>query len=340
MLERWAGAWLPPLGRRGQAGPGAYAGVGWGGPAGQAVERTAERGQRLPRDPEIPRGGIERLPPQPQLDRPDSAPRVQQGRRTTRPQRLAPMAGRAPCGPLRVRGDCLGGAERPRRVGSAARKSPRDWPGEAPGGAQCSPQAAGEEGRAVRAPCARLDPEQPAVTCTVRARQADDVTDTPARGRGRQQETTVPRVLGARAQALECRDAQAVGRLRQRRPRRQVQRQRRPSERRGREKAPATGHLVPGTPGAVAVHQQRGPGAAQPCGVQWVGGAMGARRSARRSSDVGRLGLGGQPFEVPLGDPLGTSRRQSRAFACSGEQTCAPPGGAMTERLYAMGRDC
>ena len=67
-------------GRRGQ---GLTPGSAGGGPAGQAVERTAERGQRLPRDPEIPRGGIERLLPQPQLDRPDSAPRVQQGRRKT-----------------------------------------------------------------------------------------------------------------------------------------------------------------------------------------------------------------------------------------------------------------
>ena len=133
----------------------------------------------------------------------------------------------------------------------------------------------------------------------------------------------MPRGLGAREQALECLDAQDLGQLRQRRPRRQVQIQRLPPERLGREKAPATGHLVPGTPGAVAVNQQMGQGAANLVGAQVVGGALGARRSARHSSDRGSLGRGGQPFALPLGDPLGTSRGHSRSFAaCGGSSVC------------------
>jgi hypothetical protein len=56
----------------------------------------------------------------------------------------------------------------------------------------------------------------------------------------------------------------------------------------------------------VAVNQQMVQVAANLVGVQLVGGAMGERRSARHSSDVGSLGLGGQPFELHLVDHLGT----------------------------------
>ena len=98
---RWAGALLAPLSRRWQAAAWGYSGVGRGGPAGQAVERAADRRQMLPGDPERPCGGIQRLMPQQPLERPDIDPRFQQGRRTTMAPGMAAVAGRDARGPLR-----------------------------------------------------------------------------------------------------------------------------------------------------------------------------------------------------------------------------------------------
>jgi hypothetical protein len=104
-----------------------------------------------------------------------------------------------PCGPLRVIGDVLGGADGHRRVGIEACQQPRGWPVELPGGAPCSQEAGGEECLAILAPFALLAPDQPAFTFNVRKLQADDCTDTQARSLGRHQEHTVSGVLGTRA---------------------------------------------------------------------------------------------------------------------------------------------
>jgi hypothetical protein len=172
-------------------------GPGWV-PAGQEVAWAAARRQRLAGDPEIPGGGIERLRPQPPLDRPDIAPRFQQVGRTTMAQRMEAVAGRDACGPLRVIVDFLGCADGHRRVGIEARQQPRRRSGELPVGAQGGQQAGGEQRGTILAPCARFDPDQPALTCNVRALQADDCTDAQARGLGRHQEHTVSGVFGAR----------------------------------------------------------------------------------------------------------------------------------------------
>jgi len=58
--------------------------VGWV-PAGQEGERAADRRQRLPGDPEVLRGGIERLVAQEHLDRPDIDARFEEVGRTTVP---------------------------------------------------------------------------------------------------------------------------------------------------------------------------------------------------------------------------------------------------------------
>src|SRR5215470_3486329 len=94
----------------------------WWVPAGQEVERTADRRQMLPGDPEVAGGGIERLMPQQHLDRPDIDPRFEQMRRKTMAQRMDAVAVRDPCDPLRVIVDFLGGADGHRRVGIEARK--------------------------------------------------------------------------------------------------------------------------------------------------------------------------------------------------------------------------
>jgi hypothetical protein len=133
------------------------------------------------------------------------------------------VAGRDACGPLRVRVDCLGGANGQRGVGRAARKQPRGGPVEVPIGAQFGQEARGEQRVALLTPFALLDPDQSALTCNIRELQTDDFTAAQARGRGRHQDDTVPRALGTREQALECRDAPALGELRWRRARRQVQ---------------------------------------------------------------------------------------------------------------------
>ena len=232
----------------------------------------------LPGDPEVPRGGIERLMAQQHLDRPDIDPRFEQVRRKTMAQRMDALAVRDPRGPLRVRGDFLGGADGHRRVGIEARKQPRGWPVELPVGAQFGQEAGGEQGGAILAPFALLDTDQPALTFNVRELQADDCTDAQARGIGRHQEDTVPGVLGTREQALEFRDAQDLGELRPRRARREVEIQRLPPQGLGIEKAEPTGHLVTGTPGAVAVDQQMVQVAANLFGTQLVGGAMVERR--------------------------------------------------------------
>jgi hypothetical protein len=210
----------------------------------------------LPGDPQVPRGGIERLMAQQHRDRPDVAPCFEQGRRATMPQRMDAMAVWDACGPLRVVGNFLGGADRHRRVGSEACQHPRGGPVQVPRGAQFGQEAGGEPRVAILAPFARLDPDEPALPFTVRELEADDCTDTQARGIGRHQEDTAPRVLGAREQALECRDAQNLGPLRGRRARREVQIQRLPPQGLDIEKAQPTGDLVTGTPGAVAVDQQ------------------------------------------------------------------------------------
>jgi hypothetical protein len=288
----------------------------------------------LPGDPQIPCGGIERLRPQPQLDRPDSAPRFPQVRRDTMPEGMDAMTVRDSCGPLRVLGDFLGGANGHWRVGIEARKHPRGRPVEVPRGAQCGQEAGGEPCGASLAPFALLDPDQPALTCKVRELQADNFTNAQTSGRGGHQEDAVPRVRGTGEQARECRDAQDLGELRQRRARRQVQRQRLPPQGLGREQAEPAGHLVTGTPGAVAVDQHMVQGAAHLFGAQLVGGALGERRSARDSSDRGGLGLWGQPFELPVVDHLGTSRGHSGSLAKQGGQTEVPTVGTGMEPLY------
>jgi hypothetical protein len=216
------------------------------------------------------------------------------------------VAVRDACSPLGVIGDFLGRADGPRRVGIEACKQPLGWPVELPVGAQCGQQAGGEQRGAILAPLALLDPDQPAFAFNVRALEADDFTDAQASSIGGHQEDTVPGVLGAREQALEFFDAQDLWELRRCWARWQVEIQRLPPQEFGREKAEPTGHLVTGTPGAVAVDQPMGQVAAHLVGAQWVGGAMVERGQARDSGDIGGLGLWGQPFELHLGDHLGT----------------------------------
>jgi hypothetical protein len=193
-------------------------------------------------------------------------------------QRMEAVAGRDACGPLRVIVDFLGCADGHRRVGIEARQQLRRRSGELPVGAQGGQQAGGEQRGTILAPCARFDPDQPALTCNVRALQADDCTDAQARGLGRHQEHTVSGVFGAREQALECLDAQALGERRECRARRQVQIQRLPPEGLGIDKAEPTGDVVTGPPGAVVGDQPMVQVAAKLGRPQVVGGAMGERR--------------------------------------------------------------
>src|SRR5437016_13007249 len=86
-------------------------------PTGQEVVRAADRRQMLPGDPEVLRGGIERLMTQQHLDRPDIDPRFKEVRRKTMPKGMDALAVRDPRGPLRVIVDFLRGADGQWRVG-------------------------------------------------------------------------------------------------------------------------------------------------------------------------------------------------------------------------------
>ena len=82
--------------------------------------------------------------PQEHRDRADIDACFQQVRRKAMTQGRDAVAVRDPCGPLRVIGDVLGGADGQRRVGIEAGKQPRSRPVESPVGAQCSQEAGGE----------------------------------------------------------------------------------------------------------------------------------------------------------------------------------------------------
>jgi hypothetical protein len=114
---------------------------------------------------------------------------------------------------------------------------------------------------AILAPFARLDTDASALTFDGRELEADDFTDTQARGIGGHQEDTVPGWLGTREQALEFRDAQDLGQLQPPWARREVQIQGLPPQGLGIDKAEPTGSLVRGTPGQLALDARgRSPG--------------------------------------------------------------------------------
>ena len=137
-------------------------------PAGQQVERAADRRQMLPGDLQVPRGGLERLVAQHHLDRPDVGPRFEHVSRATMAQRMDALAVRDPSALLRVVGDCLGRADGQRLVGIASRQQPRGWPVALPVGAQCGQQAGRAQGRAILPPCTLLDAEKQAIPCAIR----------------------------------------------------------------------------------------------------------------------------------------------------------------------------
>jgi hypothetical protein len=216
------------------------------GPAGQEVEGAAERRERVPGDLQVPCGGIERLRAAQHLDRPDVAPRFQEGGRATLAERMDTVAVWAPCGPLGVRGDFLRGAAGQGPVGSKARQEPRRWPGKRPGGAQCGQQARGEQRGAILAPFALRAADEPPITCDIRQPQPDDFAAAPARGIGGHQEGAGPRSLGARAQALAFRDAQHLWELRPPCP--WGEGEDIPTERLGSEELAPRSRLLAGTP--------------------------------------------------------------------------------------------
>jgi len=137
-------------------------------------------------------------------------------------QGMDAVAVRDPRGPLRVIVNFLGGAAGHRRVAIEACKQPWGWLVEFPVCAQVTQQAGGQQRVAILTPFALLDADQPALTFNVRELQTDDCTDAQASGIGRHQEDPVSGVFGTREQALEFRDAQHLGELRQRRARREV----------------------------------------------------------------------------------------------------------------------
>src|SRR5439155_19008119 len=96
-------------------------------PAGQKVERAAERRQMLPGDSEVLRGSSERLVAQQHLDRPDVSTGFEQVRRETMAERMDAVAVRNPRALLRMIVDCLGCADGHRRVRIASREQPRGW---------------------------------------------------------------------------------------------------------------------------------------------------------------------------------------------------------------------
>ena len=164
-------------------------------------------------DPEVLRGGIERLVAQQQLDRPDVGPGFEQVSRATMAQRMDALAVRDPSALLRMRVDLLGRADGHRRVRIASRQQPRGWPVACPVGAQCGQQTGREQGVAILPPFALFDAEQQAITFDIREPQPDDFTDPQARGIRGHQEDTVPRIPRRRQQALECLEAQDLGEL-------------------------------------------------------------------------------------------------------------------------------
>ncbi len=89
----------------------------------------------LPGDPEVLRGGIERLVAQEHLDRPDIDARFEEVGRKTMAERMDAVAVRHPRTLLRMIGDFLGRADGHRHVGIKARKQPRAWPVALPVGA-------------------------------------------------------------------------------------------------------------------------------------------------------------------------------------------------------------
>jgi hypothetical protein len=167
----------------------------------------------LPGDPEILRGGIERLVAQEHLDRPDIDARFEEVGRKTMAERMDAVAVRHPRTLLRMLVDFLGRADGPRHGGIKARKQPRAWPVALPVGAQFGQQTGREESGALLPPFALFDAEQQAITFDIRKPQPDDFTDPQARSIRGQQEDAVPRIPRMREQALEFLNAQDLGEL-------------------------------------------------------------------------------------------------------------------------------
>jgi hypothetical protein len=260
----------------------------------------------LPGDPEVPRGGIERLVAQQHLDRPDVGPGFEQVRRATRAERMDAWAGWNPRALLRMIGDLWGRADGHRHVRIETRQQPRGWPVAWPVGAQCGQQTGREQGGAILPPCALFDAEPPAITCDIREPQPDDFANAQASGIRGHQEDAVPRMLRMREQALECRDAQDSWELRPSRPWWEVAVEDIPPQGLRREELPPCGRLMAGTPRPAPRDEEVVQRCTHWLWAQAVRGTLGECGSAGPSGGLGHLCLRGQPLQRHIVDHLGT----------------------------------
>ena len=237
----------------------------------QQIERTVPLGQVLPGEVERACRGIDGAMTEQELDGAQVHPGFQEMRSKAVPQGMDAFAMGDTSGALGVGVELLGGSDRHGLGGVCAGKEPRCRAVEFPVGPQCGEETSRQEGGAVLAAFALIDTDQHAVTFDVGALQAHDFTDAQARGRGGHEQGPIPRVGGARAQALECFDTHQV---RQEPPSRawgHVEVERIPTEGRDREKLASTGDLVPGTPREVAFDQSMVQGGANLVRAELVG---------------------------------------------------------------------
>jgi hypothetical protein len=128
----------------------------------------------------------------------------------------------------------------------------------------------------------------------------------------------VPRICGARAQALACLEAQPLGELRPSRPWGEGEGEDIPTQGLGREAREPRSRLMAGTPRQAPFGQEVGQVRPHLLWPSALRGARGALGHTSPSGDIGFWGLRGQPLPWHVADHLGTERCQSRSFACRG----------------------
>jgi len=218
----------------------------------QQSERAVHLGQMPPGDVAIPRGCVDGAVAEQELDRVQIHPGFQQMGGKAMAPRMDALAVGDPRAPLGVVGDLLRGGDGQGLGAVLSHKEPRRRAIELPVGAQFGQQTDRQQSVAVFASFALMNADQQAVTCDVGEAQAHDFPNAQARGIGGHEQGPMPRVGGAREQALECFDTHQV---RQEPPScawGYVEVERIPAEGRDREKLEPTGYLVPGTPREVA----------------------------------------------------------------------------------------